>query len=190
MATIDKINEELAELQNDLKRLKSSTDEIGKAQKAASEVVKFTSQYVDSFQKRVNTINQMMDKTVNDFTLKCNVVSKEMESAVEVFKKEISNSRKSITELGESLLTLVGKVDQLVGKISSIDFYGHFQTLESAIEKLLKQHSELALKIEEKIDQQFIQLKEQSHKNGKYLIIVIIIGLISVGLLVYQTIVK
>lgn len=133
MTTLDKINSELASLQDELSQLQHYTAEIGRAKEASTLVVKMSKDFISSFQKRVDEINTEMAKASADFTKMCGETSTSLEDANNTFQKEISEAKNILGDVGTELAIVAEKVNELAVKIESIDILGHFEKIHSSI---------------------------------------------------------
>lgn len=190
MATIDKINEALAEMQNDLAKLQHYTGEIGKAQTAATEVVKVSREYVISFQQRVKEIGILMDDASQDFKAKCNSASLELNTTSTNFQKGINDAKKSLSEVGVELSNVALKVNTLAQKIDSIDIEGHFNRVYSGLQSISEEQSKIAVILKQEMASGFDQAQIFNQKNRKLIYVAIIISLLLTGVSVYLAFLK
>jgi chromosome segregation ATPase len=182
MSTLDKINSELASLQQELSQLHHYTEEIGKAKDASTSVIKMSKDFLLSFQKRVEEINKEMAKASADFTKKCSDTSKSLEDANRTFQKGISDAKITLSDVGAELSIVAEKVNELAIKIESINILGHFEKMHGSLAEIqatqTKYYNEISRSLQEYTNEQRIY----SQKNRIMLIVIIICVTIGLAL--------
>lgn len=186
MATIDKINEALSEMQQELSTLQHYTKEIGKAEMAATEVVKFSKEYIISFQKRVTDIGKIMDEASSDFKKNCNEASVDLDSSKANFQKGINEAKNSLSEVVAELSNVALKVNNLAQKIDNIDILGHFNKMNEDIKKLNDEQTRNYTGLKHEMSDSLMKLQKVSNKNTILSYITNVLLVTTVSLLVYM----
>jgi len=136
MTTLDRINSELTTLQEELSQLQHFTEEIGMAKDASVNVVAMSKDFIVSFQKRVEAINNEMNKAALDFSKACSNSSKELDEASKIFQKGINDAKTTLSDVGTELGIVAEKVNELALKIDSINILGHFERIHTILNEI------------------------------------------------------
>jgi hypothetical protein len=136
MTTLDRINSELTTLQEELSQLQHFTEEIGMAKEASVNVVAMSKDFIVSFQKRVEIINNEMNKAALEFSKACSDSSKELDEASKIFQKGINDAKTTLSDVGTELGIVAEKVNELALKIDSINILGHFERIHTTLNEI------------------------------------------------------
>jgi hypothetical protein len=162
MTTLDRINSELTLLQEELSQLQHYTKEIGIAKEASVNVVAMSKDFILTFQKKVEIINNEMNKAALDFSNACSLSSKELDEASTIFQRGINDAKTTLSDVGAELAIVAEKVNELALKIDSINILEHFEKIHTTLndikinelqnfEKLYNSVTALNVDIKEKI---------------------------------------
>ena len=182
MTTLDRINSELATLQEELSQLKHYTEEIGLAKEASVNVVTMSKDFIISFQKRVEAINSEMNKAALSFSKACSDSSKELDDAGKIFKIGINEAKATLSDVGTELGIVAEKVNELALKIDSINILGHFERIHSILDEIKINQFKNSEELMNKISTLDSDIKANFHKNKKTQFI--LMAIITLGYLI------
>lgn len=164
MNTLDKINQELAVLQQELSQLRHYTNEIGEAKHAAKSVIDMSLSFLRDFQSNVTLISEQTDSAAKEFRLEVEKAGKELDVAAVRFGKVITEAKYSLDEIGNQLGHTATSVKELAVKIEEIDILGHFTKVHETFAELHKRSEEQYQQLELGIAS-FSERQNRNYKN-------------------------
>ncbi len=188
MSTLDKINNELSVLQSELDQLQHYTVEIGNAKEASMKVIAMSQEFINTFQKSVNMINDEMTAAGEDFKNQCAEVSTDLDKATTDFQNGIAQAKSTLNEISQQLSKAAGNVNDLTKKIEDINILGHFQRIHNALEEASARHTENHAQITSRIESMETKMLSETKRLNTWLIVSIVLGalaLIGIGILLF-----
>jgi hypothetical protein len=175
MTTLDRINSELTLLQEELSQLQHYTKEIGIAKEASVNVVAMSKDFIITFQKKVEIINNEMNKAAIDFSSACSESSKELEEASLIFQKGINDAKTTLSDVGAELAIVAEKVNEMALKIDSINILGHFEKIHTTLNDIKINELQNFEKLDELVTALNADIKEKFKRSEKKQVLLITI---------------
>jgi len=134
MALIDKVNEELLKLQQELNNLDTFTKQIGKAGQASEAAVHAANTFVEEFGKSSRAISKAMNAAVEEFSEQCTTNSETFKRSGKTLTEQTEKSLAKLQEIKQELSEAAAQLKALKTLFEQIEIEKKLKEIEKGLQ--------------------------------------------------------
>jgi ABC-type transporter Mla subunit MlaD len=134
MALIDKVNEELLKLQQELNNLDTFTKQIGKAGQASEAVVQAANTFVEEFGKSTRSVSKSLNAAVEEFSEQCTTNSESFKKSGKNFADNTEKSLAKLQEIKEEISEASAQLKALKSLFEQIQIEKKLKEIEKGLQ--------------------------------------------------------